>query len=190
MTFYGSSRILLIVRQETNRLNISYSVIKANTNAVQALTERCRRNVDDLDENERIVVYVPSLILVRWLHQDFVKADIPCVTYTGQQAEEENASSFAAWREGTANVMIASISFGLGVDYAAIRYLYYYGLPYSMEEFSQQSGRAGRDGKLSFAILIVDPIRERFKLSRTEEGRRKKIEGIPAGFCHFRISLP
>ena len=71
-------------------------------------------------------------------------------------------------------LMVATSSFGLRVNYAAIRYVYCYGLPYSMEEFSQQCGCTGRDGKPSSAILMVDPLREKFKLSRTEEGRRKK----------------
>ena len=70
--FFGSCRTPLLVRQDTNRLNISYSV-QVNAN-VQTLTAECKRVVANLEEEERVVVYVTSIDVVRWVHQDFVKA--------------------------------------------------------------------------------------------------------------------
>ena len=57
--------------------------------------------------------------------------------------------------DGKAKIMIATSAFGHGVDYDQVRHILFFGLPYSLEDFGQQSGRAGRDGKLSYSLLFL-----------------------------------
>jgi ATP-dependent DNA helicase RecQ len=58
------------------------------------------------------------------------------------------------WYNGQIRVMVATNAFGMGINKENVRVVIHLNIPYSIESYFQQVGRAGRDGKLAYAILI------------------------------------
>ena len=63
--------------------------------------------------------------------------------------------------QGEIHVVVATSAFGMGVNKSEIRFVLHYDHPASLEAYAQEAGRAGRDGKEAYAILISHPQSKR-----------------------------
>ncbi len=84
----------------------------------------------------------------------------------GAQARAERQ---AAWKSGSVRVMVCTNAFGMGIDKPDVRFVVHYDLPESPEAYFQEAGRAGRDGKRSFAVQLWNGVDVR---------RAKQIEDV------------
>ncbi len=88
------------------------------------------------------------------------------------QVRAANQAAFVASED---IVMVATVAFGMGIDKPDVRFVAHAGVPKSIEAYYQETGRAGRDGDASLALMLWaadDFARARQRLSEVEEHRR------------------
>ena len=103
------------------------------------------------------IVYVSSrqrtLETAHWLRGSGIKA----LPYHAGMSHKDRETNQHLWAQSTDTVMVATSAFGMGIDKPDVRYVAHLFLPPSLEEYYQQAGRAGRDGKPAMALLIHGP---------------------------------
>ncbi len=88
------------------------------------------------------------------------------------QVRAANQAEFVASED---IVMVATVAFGMGIDKPDVRFVAHAGVPKSIEAYYQETGRAGRDGDASLALMLWaadDFARARQRLAEVEEHRR------------------
>ncbi|MBN8704652.1 MAG: ATP-dependent DNA helicase RecQ [Bacteroidetes bacterium] len=75
--------------------------------------------------------------------------------HAGLEKSEKQKQSLA-FLSGKSDFMVATSAFGMGIDKADIRYIFHFDIPESIEEYLQETGRAGRDGKKSWIYLLIE----------------------------------
>ncbi len=77
--------------------------------------------------------------------------------YHGGMSSKEKANNMALWMEEKVQVIVATNAFGMGIDKANVKTIIHLHLPQNLENYYQETGRAGRNGEKAFAILLNNP---------------------------------
>ena len=101
------------------------------------------------------IVYVRSRRRTRELAALLNGAGIPSEAYHAGLAPEEKEERQDRCKRDEVRVMVATNAFGMGIDKPNVRLVVHYDLPSSLEEYYQEAGRGGRDGKESLAVVIA-----------------------------------
>jgi ATP-dependent DNA helicase RecQ len=101
------------------------------------------------------IVYCGTRKDTEALAADIARAGIETVVYHAGMSPQARRDSQAAFMEGSAEVVVATNAFGMGVDKADVRTVAHWALPTSLEAYYQEAGRGGRDGAPARALLLA-----------------------------------
>lgn len=80
----------------------------------------------------------------------------PATYYHAGLSQQERTQRQDAWMSGNTRVMVCTSAFGMGIDKPDVRTVIHYDPPDCFENYYQEAGRAGRDGKRSYAVLLLN----------------------------------
>ena len=163
-----------VLRKSFLRQNLSYVVRQTNKKA---------------DEIVHILSKVPgsAIVYVRnrqraqelaaYLQEKGISADF----YHAGLSSKERSAKQEAWKEykgvgGTSEhirTMVCTNAFGMGIDKPDVRMVIHHDLPDTIEAYFQEAGRAGRDEKKAFAVLLYDPTQDKAK------ARKRVVDNYP-----------
>ena len=91
---------------------------------------------------------------------------INCQFYHAGLTTKERNERQEAWTRGDTRVIVATNAFGMGIDKPDVRVVIHYDLPSHLESYYQEAGRAGRDGKTAYAVLLYNEQEDKAKMHK------------------------
>ena len=141
------------------------------------------------------IVYVTLQKTAEKVANLLTEAGVPARAYHAGMESEAREAVQNWWMHSDRGIVVATIAFGMGIDKADVRYVTHYNLPKSLESYSQEIGRAGRDGLTStvemFACRSDIAVLENFAYGDTpsRESLLTFLQEILTGPAEFDISL-
>lgn len=131
-----------------NRPNIHY-FIQNKKNAFAGIVQYLKQHPDDNG-----IIYALSRTSTETIAEGLRKVGVSASHYHAGMDNKERSKVQEAFQRDEMRVIVATIAFGMGIDKSNVRFVIHHDVPKNIEGYYQETGRAGRDGLRSDAILF------------------------------------
>lgn len=156
-----------------DRPNIRYTVVEKQRPFNQ-LTAFLKSRAHDFG-----IIYCLSRKRVEELATKLQKQGYHALPYHAGLGAQKRQLAQKAFQQDDVNIIVATIAFGMGIDKPNVRFVVHYDLPKNIEAYYQETGRAGRDGLPSEALLLYglqDYIIIKHFIENNPDKDQKRIE--------------
>src|SRR5216683_3152975 len=153
----------LIHSSKNMRPNLVYRLYQCDnaTEGEERAIEIVRQILSDREKSGSGIVYVATRAKAERLAERLRANNISAYAYHGGLRTAERHNIQELFMDGEIDVVCCTNAFGMGVDKQNIRFVIHYDHPSSVEAYAQETGRAGRDDKDAYAILLYSSTTQR-----------------------------
>jgi len=149
IAFHLDLKNFQLFKKSFNRPNLAYQVFE-----VENKLDKVKKIL--LKIKLPVIIYVNSRKLTKEISDYLIKLNFKSTYYHGGLDLITKSRNFNKWLDEKCRIMVATNAFGMGIDKKNVRAVIHYNLPFSIENYMQEAGRAGRDGKKSFSVVLFN----------------------------------
>jgi ATP-dependent DNA helicase RecQ len=173
-----------IFRQSYERKNLSYSAFNAEAKPAKLIDiiSKVPGTAIVYCRSRKRTIEISQLLQLNGITAHFYHA--------GLSSEERNNKQ-QDWINNKVKVMACTNAFGMGIDKPDVRLVIHADTPDCLENYYQEAGRAGRDGKKSYAVLLYNPrdVNELGELHKTRFPSFQEIKHVYEALVNF-LQIP